>query len=68
MGRAVAYRDAGVNIDMQTIRSRNFDLVVVVNDVATSPGFDRPQGGGIAYPGQLGEDMDIEMGQAAAGG
>ena len=60
-------RDAGVNIDMQTIRW-NFDLVVVVNDVAYVSGSIALKDGGIAYPGRLGEDMDIETGQAVGGG
>jgi enamine deaminase RidA (YjgF/YER057c/UK114 family) len=68
LGFEQAARDAGVNIDMQTIRAGNFDLVVVVNDVAYVSGSIALEDGGIAYPGRLGEDMDIETGQASARG
>jgi enamine deaminase RidA (YjgF/YER057c/UK114 family) len=68
MGFEQSARDAGVNIDMQTIRAGNFDLLVVVNDVAYVSGSIALKDGGIAYPGRLGEDLDIETGQAAARG
>ena len=68
MGFEQAARDAGVNIDMQTIRAGNFDLVVVVDDIAYVSGSIALKDGGIAYPGRLGEDLDIETGQAAARG
>ena len=68
MGFEQSARDAGVNIDMQTIRAGNFDLVVVVNDVAYVSGSIALKDGAIAYPGRLGEDLDIETGQAAARG
>ena len=68
MGFEQSARDAGVNIDMQTIRAGNFDLVVVVNDIAYVSGSIALKDGGIAYPGRLGENMDIETGQASARG
>jgi enamine deaminase RidA (YjgF/YER057c/UK114 family) len=68
MGFEQSARDAGVNIDMQTIRAGNFDLVVVVSDVAYVSGSIALKDGGIAYPGRLGENMDIETGQASARG
>lgn len=68
MGFEQSARDAGVNIDMQTIRAGNFDLVVVVADIAYVSGSIALKDGGIAYPGRLGEDLDVETGQAAARG
>jgi enamine deaminase RidA (YjgF/YER057c/UK114 family) len=68
MGFEQSARDAGVNIDMQTIRAGNFDLVVVVDDIAYVSGSIALKDGGIAYPGRLGEDLDVETGQAAARG
>ena len=53
---------------MQTIRAGNFELVVDVDGIAYVSGSIALADGGIAYPGRLGEDMDIETGQASARG
>ena len=53
---------------MQTIRAGNFELVVDVDGIAYVSGSIAVADGGIAYPGRLGEDMDIETRQASARG
>jgi enamine deaminase RidA (YjgF/YER057c/UK114 family) len=68
MGFEQAARDAGVHIDMPTIRAGNFDLVVDVDGIAYVSGSIALADGRIAYPGRLGEDMDVETGQASARG
>ena len=65
-----AARDAGVDLDMPLLRAGNFDPVAQVHDVLFVSGSIAlaPGGGGIAYVGRLGGDMDIETGQASARG
>src|SRR3954452_3313152 len=69
MGFEQSAREAGVDLDLETIRAGNFDLVVEVDPgIAYVSGSIALHDGGIAFAGRLGEDMDIETGQASARG
>jgi enamine deaminase RidA (YjgF/YER057c/UK114 family) len=69
MGFEQSAREAGVDLDLQTIRAGNFDLVVEVDPgIAYVSGSIALHDGAIAYVGRLGEGMDIETGQASARG
>jgi enamine deaminase RidA (YjgF/YER057c/UK114 family) len=66
MGFEQRARGVGVDLDMPLIKAGKFDLVVQAHDIAYVAGSIALKDGDIAFKGRLGDDLDLDTGQAAA--